>query len=142
MSKLTTCCAVISIIMAKLSETERIEILMMVGYGDRQRSHEAVCHLFNTVHPERNPIAQSTVSRLVRKFRDTGHVKDVLKPGRSKSATNQDKALNVLLSVMDSPVTSTTHLALDNDVSQSSVIRILKNTHYKPYKVHLLHELN
>jgi hypothetical protein len=41
--------------MVKLSETERIEILIMVVYGDRQRSYQDFCHLFNNVHPERHP---------------------------------------------------------------------------------------
>lgn len=126
----------------KLSETERIEILMMVGYGDLQRSHQDVCHLFNNVHPGRSPIVRSTVSKLVRKFRETGNVKDMPKSGRPKSVTNHDKVLDVLVSVMDNPITSTTQLALDNAISQSSVVRILKKNKQKPYKIHLLHELN
>jgi transposase len=100
--------------MVKFTETERTEILMMVDY------------------------IQSTVSELVRKFRETGNVKDIPRSGRPKSATNQDQALDVLLSVMDNPITSTTQLALDNDISQSSVVRILKKNKHKPYKMHLL----
>jgi DNA polymerase II small subunit/DNA polymerase delta subunit B len=95
--------------MVKFTETERTEILMMVDY------------------------IQSTVSELVRKFRETGNVKDIPRSGRPKSATNQDQALDVLLSVMDNPITSTTQLALDNDISQSSVVRILKKNKHKPY---------
>jgi hypothetical protein len=95
---------------------------MMVGYGDRQRSHQDVCHFFNNVHSERNPIVQSTVSKLVRKFRETGNVKGIPRSGSSKSATNRDQSLDVLLSVMDDPITSTTPLALDDDISHSSVV--------------------
>jgi hypothetical protein len=43
---------------------------------------------------------------------------------------------------MDNPITSTTQLALDNDISQSSIVRILKKNKHKPYKIHHLHELN
>jgi hypothetical protein len=39
---------------------------------------------------------------------------------------------------MDNPITSTTQLALDSDISQSSVVRILKKNKHKPYKMHLL----
>jgi hypothetical protein len=74
--------------MVKFSETERIEILMMVDYGDRQRLHQDVCHLFNNVHPERIPIVQSPVSELVRKFRETGNVKDIPRSGHPKLPTN------------------------------------------------------
>jgi hypothetical protein len=43
------------------SEGERIEILIMVGYGDKLRTHEETCKLFNQEHL----IARSTVSKLV-----------------------------------------------------------------------------
>jgi hypothetical protein len=49
----------------------------MVGYGNRQRSHQDVCHLFNNVHPEGNPTVQSTMSKLVKNFRETGNVKGI-----------------------------------------------------------------
>lgn len=117
---------IVCVTMVKLTLSERIEVLMMVGYGDRQRSHHEVCHLFNTVHPERNPISQSTVSRLVAKFRETGDVKDLPKAGRPKSTTNEDRSLDVLLAVTDNPTTSTTQLGLENDMSSRSVARILK----------------
>lgn len=42
--------------MTKLSEIERIEILMVVGYGGRQHSHHDVSKLFHNVHPERSSI--------------------------------------------------------------------------------------
>jgi hypothetical protein len=47
--------------MARLIEGERIEILIMVRYGDELRTHEETCELFNQEHP----IARSTVSKLV-----------------------------------------------------------------------------
>lgn len=60
--------------MAKLSEIERIEILMVVGYGDRQRLHQDVCDLFNNVLPDiNNPTVQSIVSKLLKKFREIEH---------------------------------------------------------------------
>ena len=45
-----------------LNETERIEILMMIGFGNRCRTHEQVRILFNQTHPDRPPISQSTIS--------------------------------------------------------------------------------
>ena len=55
--------------MARLTEKERIEILMMVGYGHRLRRHEEVCALFNEVHFERPTIAGSTVGLLQNLFK-------------------------------------------------------------------------
>ena len=62
--------------MAPLTEIERIELLMMVGYGDRLRRHEELCALFNEVHFERRPIARSTAGRIVAKFNQTGNLRN------------------------------------------------------------------
>lgn len=126
--------------MARLTERERIEILMMVGYGDRIRSHEEACNLFNEEHPDRPPIARSTVSRLVSKFLETGSVKDVSRQGRPK--INDETKLNVLLAVQENAHSSTREIGLNNNVHHSTVVKLLKKEKYYPYKVHLLHELN
>lgn len=52
--------------MARLTEKQRIEILMMVGYGDRIRTQAEVCELFNDKYPER-PITRSVVSKIEKK---------------------------------------------------------------------------
>jgi hypothetical protein len=43
--------------MARLTERERIEILIMVGYGDKLRTHEETCELFYQEHLDIPPIA-------------------------------------------------------------------------------------
>lgn len=45
--------------MAKLSDAERVKILIMISYGDRQRSHHDIHVWFNNVHPDRNPTVKS-----------------------------------------------------------------------------------
>jgi hypothetical protein len=32
--------------MVELSENQRIEVLMMISYGDRARTHQEVCQIF------------------------------------------------------------------------------------------------
>lgn len=125
-----------------LSETERIKILIIVGYGDRQRSHREAANLFNDMHPDRNPIPHTTVTRIVRKFAETGSIKDLPRSGRPKSATDGNTSLDVLLRVQENPKVSTTNLALECDISQSSVMKILKSAKQHPYKIQLLHELS
>ena len=78
--------------MDRLSETQRIEILIILGYGDRMRNLQEVCNIFNDKYPNRNPITKSTVSKINKKFRETGKVKDAARSGRLKSATDGDKA--------------------------------------------------
>lgn len=127
--------------MARLTRTERIEILMMIGYGDRRRTHEEACALFNAEHPNREPITRSTVTKMHSKFRNTGDVKDLEKSGRPKVAT-EDKALDVLLTVTEQPHISTRQLMLDHEISQRSVLRILHKNKFHPYKVKLVQELS
>lgn len=126
--------------MAKLSERERIEILIMVGYGDRSRRQEEVCQLFNDKYPERNPITQSTVSKIEKKFREFGHVRDLQKRGRP--AINEDVRLDILLDLQEDPHKPSRAVAADHNISQGSVITLLKKQKWHPYKLSLLQALN
>ena len=109
--------------MARLTEKERIQILMMVSYSDRLRSHEEVCALFNEVHFERPPIAKSTVSRIVTKFNQTENVRDV---PRCRRPQINDNTINILLSLEDNPHVTATEMALQQNVSQSLVVKFKK----------------
>lgn len=128
--------------MAQLTEKERIEILMMIGFGDRVRTHEEVCHLFNAVHPDRNPISRSAVSKTLKRYTLFGSVKNLSKSGRPKTATNENISLDIAAELQENPRTSTTSLSLSYNVSRRSVSRILKKEKYFPYKVQLVQELS
>ena len=97
-----------------LSEIERIEILMMFGWGDRRRHLDEVCELFNNTHPERQAITKSTVSKIVKKFHEHGTVKDLPRTGRPK--LNDNIKLDVLLSYNENPHLSTHQVPLDLNV--------------------------
>lgn len=56
-----------------LTEKQRIEILIMRGCGDRQRTQEEVCVLFNMSYPNQEPIVRSTVSKIERNFFESAH---------------------------------------------------------------------
>lgn len=122
----------------RLTERERIEILIMIGCGDRMRTQEQVCDFFNK-YPNREPISQSAVSKIERKFRETGSVKDVPKSGRKQ--TSEDKKLDVLLTFQENPHTSSRQVGLDNNMDHTTVLKILKKEKWHPYKVHLVQEL-
>jgi len=125
-----------------LTDTERITVLMMRGYGDRIRSYREVADLFNVIYPDRDPIANTIVKRTVDRFQRTGLIKEAPRSGRSKNANNVEKALDVLLTITDNPHTSVSRAAQANDISATSVRRILKKHHYHPYKIHLVQELS
>lgn len=125
--------------MVQLSEKQRIEVLMMIGYGDRVRSHQEVCQLFREKYPDQ-PISQSTVSRIENKFREHGVVKNLPKSGRPVTL-NENAQLDVLLEIENNPHATSRSIGLDHDVSHTSVLKLLKITKYHPYKVKLVHEL-
>lgn len=125
-----------------LTETERINLLMMRGYGDRVRSYDEVVHLFNDTFPDRPPISKSTVCRTVQRFLDTGNVKDRPRSGRPLSATDENTSIEVLQSFIEEPHTSTRTAAINHGISHFSVLKVLKQNHYHPYKVRLVQELS
>ncbi|KAG5892168.1 hypothetical protein JTB14_026406 [Gonioctena quinquepunctata] len=100
---------------------------------------QEVCDLFNAKYPNR-PISRSTVSKIEKKIRETGHVKHIPNAGRPKIEENVK--LDVLLGVENSPHNTSRQIAVDLDISQSSVLRILKAEKYHPYKVQLHQQLN
>ncbi|KAJ8951411.1 hypothetical protein NQ318_006840 [Aromia moschata] len=86
--------------MAHLTVTQRIEILIFIGCGNKTRTQEEVCNLFNAKYPD-NPITQSTVSKIESKFRETGDVKDLPKSGRPN--ITQDKQIDIVLTPAEKP---------------------------------------
>lgn len=127
--------------MVELTERERISLLMIVGFGDRRRSLQDACNTFNANFHNKN-ISKSTVSKIVKKFNESGSTKNRRKTGRSKSAINDNTSLDVLLDVLENPHTSISKLSLYHNVSKRSVRRILSKNKFHPYKVHLVQELN
>ncbi|KAJ8952956.1 hypothetical protein NQ318_006573 [Aromia moschata] len=97
-----------------LSDTQRIEMLILLGCGDKTRTQKQVCEIFNTKYPDRR-ISQSTVSRLENKFREFGNVADIPKSGRKRILDDEQK-LDILLDIQDNPHKPTRQVAADNDV--------------------------
>jgi hypothetical protein len=63
-----------------LTMDEGVELVLLSdrqGWAQRQVANE-----FNARHPERNPITQSAVGKLVKKFKETGSVVDKSRVGR------------------------------------------------------------
>ncbi|KAJ8956331.1 hypothetical protein NQ318_015069 [Aromia moschata] len=71
---------------------------------------------------------------------ETGHVKDLPKSGRPK--ITQDKKIDIVLSMEENPQSTSTLVASENEVSQTTVLFILRKENYHPYKFQLVQELN
>ncbi|KAJ8940688.1 hypothetical protein NQ318_017661 [Aromia moschata] len=86
--------------------------------------HHAPTRPIGTTRPSHNPITQSTVSKIESKFRETGDVKDLPKSGRPK--ITQDKKIDIVLSMEENLQSTSTLVTSENEVSQTTVLRILK----------------
>lgn len=64
-----------------LEETERMEILIVIGWGDKVMTQAEVRELFNSKYPNRESVSESKISKTERKFRKTDYVKHLLKSG-------------------------------------------------------------
>ncbi|PIO56728.1 hypothetical protein TELCIR_21871 [Teladorsagia circumcincta] len=105
-----------------LSHEERLQVLQLVA----NRSHEEVALMFNKLHPNREPIRQSSVSRLIAKFKETGSIVDRRRCGRPKSLTDHVNAAAVLNLFRRNPGKSLRQMAVEMGMSRSSVHRILQ----------------
>lgn len=128
--------------MFRLSERERISLLMMRGWGDMQRSYTNVTNLFNaTFRNDGTPISRGTVSKTIRRFDDIGSVRNRPLAGRPSTATNEEKSLDVLQSSVENPHETLRSAALQHDIHHTSVLKIVKRNKFHPYKMRLVQDL-
>ncbi|KAJ8944851.1 hypothetical protein NQ318_013000 [Aromia moschata] len=78
--------------MSYLTESLKIEILMIIGYGDRARTQWEVVRLFRETHPDLPPLNQGTVSKIEAQYREMGHVRKV--PSKRQAVVDDDTKLN------------------------------------------------
>ncbi|KAJ8954771.1 hypothetical protein NQ318_014880 [Aromia moschata] len=95
-----------------LSDTQIIEILILLGFGDKTRTQKQVCEIFNTEYPDRR-ISQSTFSRTENKFGEIGNVTDIPKSGMKRLLDDEQK-LDILLDVQDNSHKPTTQKNFSN----------------------------
>ncbi|KAJ8913428.1 hypothetical protein NQ315_017172 [Exocentrus adspersus] len=96
-----------------LSERPRLEILILLGCGDKIRSEAEVCALFNAKYPE-NQISQGAVSKIFHKFEEHDTVHDLPRIGLAR-ALNEEKKSDIALEFLENPHTSTVSLARNHD---------------------------
>lgn len=129
----------------KLSDQERISLLMMRGWGDRVRSYDEVRNLFNATFRNGDQdiqISKSTISRTIHRFIGHGTIKDLERAGRPKSVATEDKQIEVAQGFVEDPHLSLRRAGDQFDVSHETVRRVLKSINFQPYKIHLVQELN
>lgn len=118
--------------MNKLTIPQRTEIVNLCTEGNTIRH---VAEIFNGRHPNRiPPLAHGTVSRIWRKFQETGSVHDRPRAGRPSKVRNEAVIANVLDTLNETPRTSSRALANVTNLSRNTILSILHNHGYHPYK--------
>jgi len=83
--------------------------------------------LFNEIsHNENNKISKIIVVRTIQRFKKRSSVKNCPKSGRSATATNENKALDVLQSFIEDFHTSINRVAQQYEIGVVSVHKILQ----------------
>ncbi|KAJ8942745.1 hypothetical protein NQ318_007912 [Aromia moschata] len=125
--------------MSYLTESLKIEILMMIGYGDRARTQCEVVRLFRETHPDLPPLNQGTISKIEGQYREMGHVRKV--PSKRQAVVDDDMKLNLLLALEENPITPARQLARDSNLNHKTILKILKYEKKRPYKMQAVQEL-
>ncbi|KAJ8961798.1 hypothetical protein NQ318_021401, partial [Aromia moschata] len=125
--------------MSYLTESLKIEILMMIGYGDRARTQCEVVRLFQETHPDLPPLNQGTISKIEAQYREMGHVRKV--PSKRQAVVDDDTKLNLLLALEENPITPARQLARDSNLNHKTVLKILKYEKKRPHKMQAVQEL-
>lgn len=97
---------------------------------------------FHQMFPARPTPCAKTIKDLLEKFRTTGSVYNRPKPGRPRTATNEQNAVLVLGSVVMKNQQSLREIAIETGNSITSAWRILHRYKFHPYGVKLTQELS
>ncbi|KAI4458115.1 hypothetical protein MML48_7g00007138 [Holotrichia oblita] len=100
-------------------QTERIEIVLICG---ENTSHRVAANIFNERHPGKN-VQQSTVSRIMVKFKSTGSVESSFKKPHNPIKHSEEVQLNVCLDIVEHGQTSIRHVSRRIDVQRESMPR-------------------
>lgn len=105
----------------------------------KTNSARRTAQLFNEAHPNRPPIVQSTVSKLIAKFQQTGSLQNRRRSGRPSKRRDAEVQFNVLAHFIENPRISTRAVAVNMQISQKVVLDILHDHRFFPYKGRRLH---
>ena len=95
---------------------------------------------FTAMKPNDAPPSVMQVSRLIKRFNQTGTVMNRT-PIRQSPATSPEIRSSVLAAISLNPIVTSKELATGAGISKSSVRNILRKEKYHPYKVRFVHRL-
>lgn len=113
---------------------------MVVVFGASDENILLATRMYKQRFPDCRQPTKNSFEKIIERFKRTGNVA-YEKTEREKSALNQTNEGNVLLKVAEDPHISVRQMAMEFDISKSSVHRILKRHNMHPYHIQLHQEL-
>lgn len=121
------------------NEERRVICFLKIDNGFSLR--ETADH-FHQIFPHRPRPSPQGIANMLAKFRSTGSVFNRPKPGRPRSATNEQNEVMVIGSVYMKTQQSLKEIANETGGSLTSVWRILRRHRFHPYGIKLTQELS
>lgn len=121
------------------NEERRVLCFLKIDNG---LSFRKTAERFHQIFPNRPRPSPQGIWKLFNKFRATGSVFNRPKPGRPRSATNEQNEVMVIGSVIMKTQQSLREIGNETGGSITSIWRILRRHKFHPYGVKLTQELN
>lgn len=121
------------------NEERRVICFLKIDYGLSLRK---TAERFHQIFPHRPRPSAQGIAKMFEKFRATGSVFNRPKPGRPRTATNEENEVMVISSVYMKTQQSLREIADETGGSLTSVWRILRRHKFHPYGVKLTQELS
>ncbi|KAJ8886075.1 hypothetical protein PR048_012281 [Dryococelus australis] len=121
------------------SNSEKVEIMLI--YGECSRIASQVEQLYRERYPDKTPPSRWMCSRLVVKLSVTGNL-NLQQCTCRRTRIDQAAEVTVLADVAVNPHVSSRQLEAEIGISNTSAYRIHKRHTFRPYYVHLHHELH
>ena len=122
------------------SINEYTELLIL--YFRNGENYSRAARSFHDYHPDRPAPRHTTVIRLVDRFMETGNVAEKKRSGRRRTATSEEKTVDVIASIATTPTLSLRDRGEAAGISKDSVHRILKKAKIRPYRTHFVQQLH
>lgn len=116
---------------------------MLMVLGECFQNYVASARVYAERYPNREQQSRMAFQRLASRVREKGQVQPDSNKGKTLARpVRSDRAPEVLAAFEINPNDSTRRIAIDSGMSQSSVVRILKENKMHPYKMSLHQELH
>lgn len=119
------------------STSDRIEMIYL--YGECNRSFHATARRYKELHPDAG-VDHRYISRLIKKFDETGSVADKKSTGRPP--VDEATEIEVIGQASMDSQQSVREISKKSNIPKSTVHKILQKHNFHPYKVHLVQELS